>query len=157
MYVAITHARILSLHDSNTSALVQQHTHLLFLLIYLFTHSFISLTHTHSHTHTHTHTHTLLAHSLTNSHTTHTQAVSGPAPPHREAAIACLDLLLRWITLRFFDTNTTVNMKCLEFLHIFFQMLIGEESFRMSDYEAQAFIPYLVQKVGGAYFPGNTL
>ncbi|CAI8010225.1 Cytoskeleton-associated protein 5 [Geodia barretti] len=75
------------------------------------------------------------------------KAVSGPAPPHKEAAIGSLDLLLRWITLRFFDTNTTVNMKCLEFLPILFQMLTNEGDFRMSDYEGQAFLPYLVTKV----------
>ena len=79
------------------------------------------------------------------------QAVSGPAPPHKEAAIGSLDLLLRWITLRFFDTNTTVNMKCLEFLQILFQMLTNEGDFRMSDYEGQAFLPYLVTKVHTTY------
>ena len=37
---------------------------------------------------------------------------------YREAIVGSLDLLLRWITLRFFDTNTTVNLECLEFLHV---------------------------------------
>ena len=61
-------------------------------------------------------------------------------------AISCSDLLLRWITLRFFDTNTTVNMKCLEFVqHLFVSMTTV--SYRMSDYEAGSFVPYLVNKV----------
>ncbi|XP_034021554.1 cytoskeleton-associated protein 5-A-like isoform X1 [Thalassophryne amazonica] len=33
-----------------------------------------------------------------------------------EATISCLDLVLKWFTLRFFDTNTTVIMKVLEYL-----------------------------------------
>ena len=65
---------------------------------------------------------------------------------HCEAVVSCLDLLLRWVTLRFFDTNTTVNMKCLEFLHVLFESLV-EGGYRMSDYEATSFLPYLVQKV----------
>ena len=93
------------------------------------------LMHTRSCTHTHIHTHTLL-----------TQSVSGDTP-YREAAVGCLDLLLRWITLRFFETNTSINLKCLELLHALFKMLLQVDSFRMSDYEANAFLPYLVQKV----------
>ena len=67
--------------------------------------------------------------------------------PLKDAAIGCTDLLLRWITLRFFDTNTTVNLKCLEFLNALFKMLINDGDYRMSDYEANAFLPYLVNKV----------
>lgn len=59
-----------------------------------------------------------------------------------------MDLLLRWVTLRFFETNTTVNLKCLEFLHALFKMLVDDGNYRMSDYEANAFLPYLVNKVG---------
>jgi hypothetical protein len=51
------------------------------------------------------------------------------------------------VTLRFFDTNTTVNLKCLEFLKALFQMLVLD-NYRMSEYEANAFLPYLVNKVG---------
>ncbi len=61
--------------------------------------------------------------------------------------MGCTDLLLRWITLRFFDTNTTVNLKCLEFLSALFKMLLTVDEYRMSDYEANAFLPYLVNKV----------
>ena len=106
-------------------------------------------THAHTHTHTHTRTHT---HTHTHTHTPSTpQCVSGDAP-HKDAAISCLDLLLRWVTLRFFDTNTTVNLKCLEFLAAAFQMLVHNEGYRMSDYEAGAFLPYLVQKVCRSVF-----
>ena len=74
------------------------------------------------------------------------QCVSGDAP-YKDAAIGCLDLLLRWVTLRFFETNTTINLKCLEFLNNLFRMLVQDGEYRMSDYEANAFLPYLVQKV----------
>ena len=65
---------------------------------------------------------------------------------HKDAVIGCLDILLRWVTLRFFDTNTTMNLKCLELLHVLFGGLV-ESGYRMSDYEASSFLPYLVQKV----------
>jgi cytoskeleton-associated protein 5 len=64
-----------------------------------------------------------------------------------DAAISCSDLILRWVTLKFFDTNTTVNMKCLEFLQGFVKVLTNC-SYRMSDYESSSFLPYLVIKVG---------
>lgn len=72
--------------------------------------------------------------------------MSGDAPL-KEATIGCMDLLLRWVTLRFFETNTTVNLKCLEFLQAAFKMLVQDGNYRMSDYEANAFLPYLVNKV----------
>lgn len=74
------------------------------------------------------------------------QGVSGDASL-KDAAIGCTDLLLRWVTLRFFDTNTTVNLKCLEFLNALFRMLVSDGEYRMTDYEANAFLPYLVNKV----------
>ncbi|KAI5639807.1 hypothetical protein NE865_07707 [Phthorimaea operculella] len=58
-----------------------------------------------------------------------------------------LDLVLKWITLRFFDTNPSVILKGLEYLHVVFQYLI-ENDYTMPEYEANCFIPYLVTKVG---------
>ena len=63
-----------------------------------------------------------------------------------QATLGCTDLLLRWVTLKFFDTNTTVNMKCLELLQNLFQFLTSS-SYKLTDYEAGAFLPYLVIKV----------
>jgi cytoskeleton-associated protein 5 len=68
-------------------------------------------------------------------------------PPYKAEAIQSLDLLLKYLTLRFFDTNTTVLVKCLEFLDALFTML-AESGYQMLDHEASSFIPYLVQKVG---------
>ncbi|TSQ92631.1 Cytoskeleton-associated protein 5 [Bagarius yarrelli] len=64
-----------------------------------------------------------------------------------DAAIGCLDLILKWFTLRFFDTNTSVLMKAMEFLKLLFTML-SRENHHLSEYEASSFIPYLILKVG---------
>ena len=63
--------------------------------------------------------------------------------PSLDASTVCF---AAWVTLRFFDTNTTVNLKCLELLHALFEGLV-ESGYRMSDYEGSSFLPYLVQKV----------
>ncbi|XP_063053472.1 cytoskeleton-associated protein 5 isoform X2 [Engraulis encrasicolus] len=65
----------------------------------------------------------------------------------RDAVVGCLDLILKWFTLRFFDTNTSVLMKVLEFLKLLFTML-KRMDYHLSDYEASSFTPYLILKVG---------
>ena len=66
-----------------------------------------------------------------------------------EALIANLDLLLKWMTLRFFETNPSVNLKGLEYLNCVFTVLSEcEEGYNLHDIEATSFIPYLVQKIG---------
>ncbi|XP_008302858.1 cytoskeleton-associated protein 5, partial [Stegastes partitus] len=64
-----------------------------------------------------------------------------------DATISCLDLILKWFTLRFFDTNTTVLMKVLEYLKLLFAML-NRENYHLTEYEANSFVPYLILKVG---------
>ncbi|KAM4572719.1 cytoskeleton-associated protein 5 isoform 3-T3 [Odontesthes bonariensis] len=64
-----------------------------------------------------------------------------------DATIGCLDLILKWFTLRFFDTNTTVLMKVLEYLKLLFTML-NREDYHLTEYEANSFVPYLILKVG---------
>lgn len=83
--------------------------------------------------------------------------VSRPCVPQRlesesEATIGCLDLILKWFTLRFFDTNTTVLMKVLEYLKLLFAML-NRENYHLSEYEASSFVPYLILKVSGLRSP----
>lgn len=63
-----------------------------------------------------------------------------------EATIGCLDLILKWFTLRFYDTNTTILMKVLEYLKLLFTTLT-QENYHLSEYEANSFIPYLILKV----------
>ncbi|XP_041131706.1 cytoskeleton-associated protein 5-like isoform X3 [Polyodon spathula] len=65
----------------------------------------------------------------------------------KDATISCLDLILKWFTLRFFDTNTSVLMKALEYLKMLFTML-SRENYHLNEHEASSFIPYLVLKVG---------
>lgn len=67
-------------------------------------------------------------------------------PDHGEALIANLDLILKWLTLRFFDTNPSVLLKGLEYLHSIFNML-SENQYRMLENEGSSFVPYLVLKV----------
>uniref|UniRef100_W5KQE3 Cytoskeleton associated protein 5 n=1 Tax=Astyanax mexicanus TaxID=7994 RepID=W5KQE3_ASTMX len=64
-----------------------------------------------------------------------------------EAVLGCLDLILKWFTLRFFDTNTSILIKAMEFLKLLFTML-SRENYHLSEYEASSFIPYLILKVG---------
>ncbi|XP_063045140.1 cytoskeleton-associated protein 5-like [Engraulis encrasicolus] len=65
----------------------------------------------------------------------------------KEATISCLDLILKWFTLRFFDTNTSVLMKALEFLKMLF-LALSKHDYHLSDQEATSFIPYLMLKMG---------
>ncbi|KAJ8413053.1 hypothetical protein AAFF_G00106350 [Aldrovandia affinis] len=64
-----------------------------------------------------------------------------------EGTLSCLDLILKWFTLRFFDTNTSVLMKVLEYLKVLFPML-SRENYHLNEYEASSFVPYLILKVG---------
>ncbi|XP_017785300.1 PREDICTED: cytoskeleton-associated protein 5 [Nicrophorus vespilloides] len=64
-----------------------------------------------------------------------------------QALISNLDLILKWLTLRFFDTNPSVLLKGLEYLHTVFNMLI-ENQYQLLDNEASSFIPYLILKIG---------
>jgi len=64
-----------------------------------------------------------------------------------EATLANSDLILKWIALRFFDTNPSVILKTLDYLIKFFQAFINKDQ-KLSEAEAQSFIPYLIQKAG---------
>lgn len=57
-----------------------------------------------------------------------------------------LDLILKWLTIRFFDTNPSVLLKGLEYLQLVFRLL-DEEGYNMVEVEAASFLPYLVLKV----------
>lgn len=63
-----------------------------------------------------------------------------------EGTVSCLDLILKWFTLRFFDTNTSVLMKALEYLKLLFVMLSNQD-YHLSEHEAALFIPYFILKV----------
>jgi len=76
------------------------------------------------------------------------QCVTPPTEaPYQTEVVQSLDLILKWVTLRFFDTNTTVLIKCLELMDATFVMLT-QADYKMLEFEASSFIPYLVLKVG---------
>ncbi|XP_041970087.1 protein mini spindles isoform X2 [Aricia agestis] len=75
------------------------------------------------------------------------EALSEDLHENGSALMANLDLVLKWLTLRFFDTNPSVILKGLEYLALVFQYLIDVD-YTMAEYEANCFIPYLVLKVG---------
>ncbi|XP_015786397.1 cytoskeleton-associated protein 5-A [Tetranychus urticae] len=64
-----------------------------------------------------------------------------------EATISNSDIILKWIALRFFDTNPSVILKCLEYLIKLFQEFRSVDQ-KLSESEGQSFIPYLIQKSG---------
>ena len=63
-----------------------------------------------------------------------------------DGLVSNLDLVLKWMTLRFFDTNPSVLYKGLEYLMTVFERLL-ESEYRLLETEAHSFIPYLVGKV----------
>ncbi|XP_042315119.1 cytoskeleton-associated protein 5-like [Sceloporus undulatus] len=65
----------------------------------------------------------------------------------KEGVINCLDLILKWLSLRLFDTNTWVLMKTLDYLKSLFVLLI-EERYELMESEAASFLPYLLLKMG---------
>ena len=64
----------------------------------------------------------------------------------RDEQVANLDLILKWFTLRFFDTNPSMLNKGLEYLTNLFKVLIDMD-YNLHEYEATSFVPYLVIKV----------
>ncbi|XP_053369501.1 cytoskeleton-associated protein 5-like [Clarias gariepinus] len=64
-----------------------------------------------------------------------------------EATVSCLDLILKWFTLRFFDTNTSVLMKALEYLKLLF-VALSNQDYHLTEHEATLFIPYFILKMG---------
>ncbi|KAK4819886.1 hypothetical protein QYF61_014554 [Mycteria americana] len=65
----------------------------------------------------------------------------------KEGVISCLNLILKWLTLCFFDTNTWVLIKSLVYLSLLLTLLI-QEKYQLMDNEAFSFLPYLVLKMG---------
>ncbi|XP_029680774.1 protein mini spindles isoform X4 [Formica exsecta] len=68
-------------------------------------------------------------------------------PGNSKALVSNLDLILKWLTLRFFDTNPSVLLKGLDYLQLVFNMLI-EDQYHMLETEAASFFPYLIIKIG---------
>ena len=58
-----------------------------------------------------------------------------------------VDLILRWSTVRFSEKNTTVLTRLLIWLQKLFNQL-NEADYRMLGFEATAFLPHLISKLG---------
>lgn len=65
-----------------------------------------------------------------------------------DETVGNLDLILKWFTVRFLDTNPSMLNKALEYLRLVFSMLV-EMDYSLHEYEASSFIPYLIIKVSG--------
>lgn len=61
--------------------------------------------------------------------------------------ICNLDLILKWLSLRFYDTNPSVLLKGLEYLNNVFQRLV-DNSYCLTDIEGSSFVPHLLTKIG---------
>ncbi|KAK2583775.1 hypothetical protein KPH14_009682 [Odynerus spinipes] len=75
------------------------------------------------------------------------EALTEDIPGNSKALVSNLDLILKWLTLRFFDTNPSVLLKGLDYLQTVFNLLI-EDQYHMLENEAASFIPYLIIKIG---------
>lgn len=64
----------------------------------------------------------------------------------RAMFIANADLVLKYITLRFFDTGTSMLIKCLEVVEGMLK-LMDDAGYHLSEYEASCFLPFFVNKV----------
>lgn len=68
-----------------------------------------------------------------------------------DAIVANSDLILKWISLRFFETNQQVLLKALDMASKVFAA-IQAESEPFSDAELTSFVPYLITKVSVLVF-----
>ncbi|KAI8898868.1 armadillo-type protein [Globomyces pollinis-pini] len=61
--------------------------------------------------------------------------------------VANCDLILKYLTIRFFDTNTSILIKCLDTLDHLLDIL-GTPGYLLNDYEAGSFLPFFIGKLG---------
>uniref|UniRef100_A0A240PP00 TOG domain-containing protein n=1 Tax=Anopheles atroparvus TaxID=41427 RepID=A0A240PP00_ANOAO len=66
---------------------------------------------------------------------------------NEEALICNLDLVMKWLSLRFYDTNPSVLLKGLEYLNQVFQRLVDRQ-YVLADIEGSSFVPHLLIKIG---------
>lgn len=62
-------------------------------------------------------------------------------------AIANTDLIFKYVALRLTDNNTSISIKCLDLLENLI-ILLREQEYHMSDYEANIIVPCLIAKFG---------
>lgn len=64
-----------------------------------------------------------------------------------KALVSNLDLVLKWISLRFYDTNPSVLLKGLDYLNLVVRMLI-DGNYSLTETEGSSFLPHLLIKIG---------
>ncbi|KAI9315486.1 armadillo-type protein [Dichotomocladium elegans] len=65
----------------------------------------------------------------------------------KQRFIANADLIFKYLTIRFFDTNTSMLIKCLDVTdHLV--AIMDEEGYHLTEYEAVSFLPFLINKIG---------
>ncbi|KAJ3270590.1 Cytoskeleton associated protein 5 [Terramyces sp. JEL0728] len=64
-----------------------------------------------------------------------------------ERCVANCDLILKYTTIRFFDTNTSIFIKCLDLLESFL-LVLDEAGYYFNEYEASSFLPFFINKMG---------
>ncbi|XP_018010529.1 cytoskeleton-associated protein 5 [Hyalella azteca] len=90
---------------------------------------------------------TNMFHKDFNFHKKSIDALNEDLADNLEACVCNLDMILRWMSLRFFDTNPSVIMKAMEYLTNVFTYL-SDDGYRLMDFEAYSFLPFIVQKFG---------
>lgn len=68
-------------------------------------------------------------------------------PSNTQGQICNLDLILKWLSLRFYDTNPSVLLKGLDYLNFVFQTLRNAR-YTLTDNEGSSFVPHLLTKIG---------
>ncbi|XP_058466115.1 protein mini spindles isoform X2 [Malaya genurostris] len=75
------------------------------------------------------------------------EALIDDLPKNDKGLICNLDLIMKWLSLRFYDTNPSVLLKGLDYLNLVFQMLI-EKQYVLAENEGSSFVPHLLTKIG---------
>ncbi|CAL8107217.1 unnamed protein product [Calicophoron daubneyi] len=68
-------------------------------------------------------------------------------PEGEDATYVNIDLILRWVTLRYFDTNPVVTGRCMDYVTKLFSRM-SESAMSLTEHDGAAFLPYLVLKAG---------
>jgi cytoskeleton-associated protein 5 len=64
-----------------------------------------------------------------------------------QVIVSNTDLVLKYLTIRFFDTNTSILLKCFDLLeHLL--LLLDEAGYLLNEYEANCFLPFFINKMG---------
>ena len=74
------------------------------------------------------------------------ETLNDDLPSNGKALVCNLDLILKWLSLRFYDTNPSVLIKGLEYLNHVFKALVRME-YILAENEGTSFVPHLLLKV----------